>query len=70
MYVSEYEPPAEGASDSADPHFRKKVRACGRCDFKFTTTPRWRYFCERCRQSAAVKKPPVDRTYTISSRRW
>ena len=64
-----YELPADGSPDSADPLFRKKVRACGRCNFKFTTTPRWRYFCERCRESASIKNPPTDRPYAISSGR-
>ena len=62
MYVSEYEPPAEGASDSADPHFRAKQRPCGRCGIEFRTCPRWRYFCGRCRQSTQVRRGE-DRTY-------
>ena len=67
--ISEYKPPAPGASDSADPHFRAKRRPCGRCGEEFTTTPRWRYFCECCRASTAVKRPPVDRSYALSNSR-
>ena len=68
-YVSEYLPPDDGAIDSADPHFRAKVRPCGRCGQTFKQSVRWRYFCERCRYSTAVKNPPTDRTYGISSGR-
>ena len=56
-YVSQYEPPAPGSPDSADPLFRAKVRPCGRCGQTFKQSVRWRYFCERCRYSTVVKNP-------------
>ena len=65
----QYEPPIPGTIDSADPHFRAKVRPCGRCGEEFRTCVRWRYFCGRCRNSTLVKRPPTDRTYAISSGR-
>ena len=65
----QYVPPADGDPDSADPLFVPKRRRCGRCGEGFTTTPRWRYFCGRCRYSTLVKNPPTDRTYAISSGR-
>ena len=66
-YASQYEPPAEGSPDSADPLFRAKVRPCGRCGQIFKQSVRWRYFCERCRYSTVVKSPPTDRTYELST---
>ena len=52
-----YRPPDPGAPDSADPDFRARVRPCGRCGSEFTTTAKWRYFCERCRQTVDVRNP-------------
>ena len=68
-YVCEYVPPAPGEADHADPHFRAKVRPCGRCGQTFRQSVRWRYFCERCRESTLIKTPPTDRTYAFSSGR-
>ena len=53
-----YQPPAPGASDSADPHFKPRLRECGKpgCDRTFETTARWRFFCPKCRVSPVVKK--------------
>ena len=64
-----YQPPIPGSIDSADPHFKSKVRPCGRCGEEFRTCVRWRYFCERCRDSKLIKTPPTDRTYAFSSGR-
>ena len=64
--ASEYEPPDEGTIDSADPLFRAKVRPCGRCGQTFKQTVRWRYFCERCRYSTAVKNAEPDRSVAVS----
>ena len=47
--VPEYHPPAEGSAESADPFFKPKLRDCGKCGQEFTTTPKFRYFCEGCR---------------------
>ena len=66
-YVPEYLPPADGSQDSADPLFRAKVRPCGRCGFEFRQTVHWRYFCPRCRQTAAVRHPEPDRTHELST---
>ena len=51
-YEPEYQPPADGASDSADPLFRAKLKTCGRCG--------------RCRQTNAVRFPDADRTFPVS----
>ena len=64
-----YTPPADGASDSADPLFRPKLKTCGRCGDEFTTSARWRYFCRSCRQSTEVKNPAANRTVSVSSGR-
>ena len=57
-WIKRYEPPPLGSADHADPYFKKRVRKCGRpgCDREFQTTPRWRYFCEKCRKSHDVLK--------------
>ena len=47
--VPEYQPPDDGSPESADPHFKSRERACGRCGFSFVTTAKFRYYCERCR---------------------
>ena len=66
---AEYVPPADGSPECADPLFRAKLRPCGRCGFEFRQTVHWRYFCPRCRQTAAVRHPEPDRTYELSSDR-
>ena len=68
-YVDIYRAPKDGAPDSADPNFKAKQRACGRCGEEFTTSARWRYFCRSCRQSTEVKNPAANRTVSISSGR-
>ena len=65
MYEREYLPPADGAPDSADPGFRARVRACGRCREEFTTSARWRYFCQTCRRHADVRSP-TRRTFSFT----
>ena len=64
-----YKPPAPGASDSADPLFRPKQRPCGRCGEEFTTTPRWRYFCGRCRVNPVVKNTALHTFSFFQTRR-
>ena len=61
-----YQPPAAGEADHADPHFRAKRRPCGRCGEEFTTTPRWRYFCGKCR---VVKKTALHTFSIFQTRR-
>ena len=51
-----YQPPAPGDPESADPNFKPRLRDCGRCSKPFETTPRWRYFCGKCRKSRDVLK--------------
>ena len=51
-----YQPPAIGESDHASPNFKPRLRDCGRCSKPFETTPRWRYFCGKCRKSHDVLK--------------
>ena len=67
----EYLPPNPGEADHADPTFKPRLRDCGKpgCDRTFETTPRWRFFCPRCRQTKAVRFPEPERTYAISSGR-
>ena len=66
MNEPQYQQPADGSPDSADPAFRAKVRACGYCGDEFTTSARWRYFCGRCRQYNVVRFPEADRTVPVS----
>ena len=55
-----YRPPADGDPDSADPHFKAKVRKCGRgCGREFKTTAARRYFCGRCREMTKDRTPAV-----------
>ena len=69
MSEREYQPPADGSPESADPLFVPKQRPCARCGEAFTTSARWRMFCPRCRQTRAVLFPEPDRTYELSSDR-
>ena len=58
LWVKRYKPPKIGEADHADPYFKARLRECGRpgCHRTFRTTPRWRYFCEKCRKSHDVLK--------------
>ena len=38
------------------PEFQTTATDCGRCSKPFETTPRWRYFCGKCRKSRDVLK--------------
>ena len=55
-WIKRYQPPKIGEADHADPYFKPRLRECGRCSKPFETTPRWRYFCEKCRKSHGVLK--------------
>ena len=46
--------PGGWAADHASPNFKPRLRDCGRCSKPFETTPRWRYFCGKCRKSHDV----------------
>ena len=55
-------------SESADPHFVRMKRKCGRCHVEFRTTPLRRYFCKQCwgtvnRLSLDTKEIPAPRKY-------
>ena len=39
----------------ADAHFKARLRDCGKCSRPFETTPRWRYFCPKCRSTKTVR---------------
>ena len=42
---------------SFDPNFKPRDRECGRgCGRRFTTSPRWRYFCHGCRHLPSVRQ--------------
>ena len=66
--IERYRPPAVGASDHADPNFKARLRECGRCSRPFETTPRWRYFCPKCRLSGDVRKGLSQTFSTIRKR--
>ena len=57
--VYQYLPPVDGASDSADPNFKARLRPCGRCAHEFKTNAKYRYFCEGCRFSTARNRAGV-----------
>ena len=40
----------------ADQYFTARNRPCGKCSRPFTTTPRWRYFCPKCRATKPVRR--------------
>ena len=61
-----YQPPAPGEADHADQNFRAKRHPCGRCGEEFTTTPRWRFFCPKCRVSPVVKKTALH-TFSMAT---
>ena len=69
MYEREYQPPAEGSPESADPHFRARERPCSRCDELFVTSARWRMFCPFCRATNAVRFPTHERMCGLSGGR-
>ena len=58
LLVKRYIPPEIGEADHADPYFKKRLRKCGRpgCHREFETTPRWRFFCGKCRKHPDVLK--------------
>ena len=62
----EYQPPAPGDHDHADPRFKPKVRPCGKCRRPFETSAKYRYFCGLCRV-AAVRQRAQVRAYSTSS---
>ena len=68
-YEEQYVPPPEGSPESADPHFRPRERKCSRCDEPFTTSARWRMFCEDCRATNAVRFPTHESMCGLSSGR-
>ena len=62
-----YEPPKPGDEDHADPNFKARLRECGRCAKPFETTPRWRYFCGRCRATKDVRMG-LAQTFSATAR--
>ena len=65
--VPEYHAPPDGHAESADPHFKSKVRPCGFCGETFETSAAFRYFCPNCRCRAHRYRtqhkvcPPIHR---------
>ena len=72
--IERYQPPAPatlataGDSDHADPNFKPRLRDCGKCSRPFETTPRWRYFCPKCRATVNVQKG-LSQTFSINRTR-
>ena len=63
-----YKPPEIGEADHADPHFKPRLRDCGRCARPFETSPAWRYFCPKCRVNPVVKKTALH-TFSMFQKR-
>ena len=57
-----YQPPADGTEESADPNFVPRDRPCGLCGRGFVTSPKFRYYCGRCRGAAI--RPRSDTGFT------
>ena len=65
--IERYQPPAAGDPDHADPHFRPRVRECGRYSRPFETSAAWRYFCPKCRTSTDVRRG-LAQTFSATAR--
>ena len=61
-----YLPPAAGEADHADPHFKPRLRDCGRCSNPFETTPRWRYFCPKMQSQSGCEEYSIAYLFDVS----
>ena len=66
--IERYQPPAAGHADHADQNFKARLRDCGRCLSPFETSPRWRYFCPRCRNTKDVRQG-LSQTFSVNRER-